>query len=137
MLQVRLFELVTRAQACVAANPRQMPRQLFVGEFGFRQGDAVTLRFVRDVLALAKGAAANASAVALPAASPLSLASLGEEGGLAAADHDHFGPQPPPPPLLTLWVWEFAPQSATLSLEAGRDDWLVKELADANRAVQG
>jgi hypothetical protein len=31
-------------------------------------------------------------------------------------------------------VWEYPPQRHTLSLEAGRDDWLVAELAAANRA---
>jgi hypothetical protein len=41
-----------------------------------------------------------------------------------------------PPPLATIWVWEFEPQQDTLSLEAGRDDWLIDELAVANRATQ-
>ena len=41
-----------------------------------------------------------------------------------------------PPPLVTIWVWEFPPQSATLSLEAGRDDWLMEEIRSANVATQ-
>ena len=48
-----LIDVVKYAQQCIASNPSPRPKQLYVGEFGYRQGDNVTLQFVRDVLAMA------------------------------------------------------------------------------------
>ena len=52
---MRLADLVAAAQTCVTqsvAQGRPYPQQLYLGEFGFRQHDNVTLNFVRDLLRL-------------------------------------------------------------------------------------
>mmetsp|Transcript_77337 Transcript_77337/g.154965 ORF Transcript_77337/g.154965 Transcript_77337/m.154965 type:complete len:574 (+) Transcript_77337:120-1841(+) len=104
---MRMIDFVRRAQLCIENSGRTYPKQLFLGEFGFRQGDNVTLQFVRDALSLTSSHGVDNSTRTLPA-------------------------------LATIWIWEFPAQSGLgkLSLEAGRDEWLLQEIATANKLAR-
>jgi len=141
---MKLADLVAAAQTCVAQSTalgRPYPKQLYLGEFGFRQHDNVTLDFVRDLLRLttrnapqplastrSTRSSSTAAAVLAPVAT---VASDSVQSSTSATPTQEAAP----PPLATIWVWEFEPQHNTLSLEAGRDDWLIEELVEANRAT--
>ena len=116
-----LIDVVKYAQQCIASNPSPRPKQLYVGEFGYRQGDNVTLQFVRDVLAMAAAPPSRTGSAELPSPSSSSSSSLTAGGW-----------KPVLPPLVTLWVYEFKPQAETLSVELHRDAGLISEVATAN-----
>lgn len=109
---IRMIDLVRKGHSCIAHIQQEgavsNPKQLFLGEFGFRQGDNVTLQFVRDVVSLATSHLFDNS---ISSAYPV---------------------------LATIWVWEFPPQNGPgrLSLEAGRDEWLLHEIAAANALIK-
>jgi hypothetical protein len=147
---MRLADLVAAAQTCVTqsvAQGRPYPQQLYLGEFGFRQHDNVTLNFVRDLLRLTtritqqKRMRPTSTSTTISPAEALDILPASAvtpttiDSGQSLSTPTTLVKEAPPP-LATIWVWEFEPQQDTLSLEAGRDDWLIDELAVANRATQ-
>jgi hypothetical protein len=104
-LGVKLFDLVKLALKCIQQANKEFPRQLYIGEFGYKQKSEASLNFVRQVLNM-----------------------VNEEDSEAVGRFR---------PLITIWVWEFHPQHDSLSIENIRDDWLVSEIANANKVASG
>ena len=132
-----LIELVKYAQKCIASNPAPLPKQLYIGEFGHRQGDPATLEFVREVLALAAPATGSTGIEKLQETrvercGPQSSSGCSSSTGSARLP----SAEALVPPLCTIWVLEFKPQSETLSIEFGRDSSLLAEIAEANAIIR-
>jgi hypothetical protein len=128
---MRLIELVHSAQKCIENANRKYPKQLYIGEFGYRQGSKVSLNFVRDLLSMVSPEQQLKSEVRIE--NPFASLSPSRATSSSSFHANNGKKHLPLLPLLSIWVWEFEPQSSTLSVEASRDSWLVKELAQANR----
>ena len=120
-----LIDVVKYAQQCIASNPSPRPKQLYVGEFGYRQ--ETTSRCSSSGTSLPWRRRLRRER-APPSLSPSSSSSSSLTAG---------GWKPVLPPLVTLWVYEFKPQADTLSVELHRDAGLISEVATANARAFG